>query len=120
MWNSVYGNGGSKQSGVSLLTAVLLHFHDRLLDLVAKHQLFYYVGLFYFFTFSCVAWMLTSDTYGLGNTDADPSRLLGTCRYIGVDGSSSCHIYSKADELPTLANSWLLFGGPRPLMCQLP
>jgi hypothetical protein len=50
---------------------------NRLLDLLPKHQLFYCIGLFYFFTFTCVAWMLSSKTYGLPNTNADPSRLLG-------------------------------------------
>lgn len=45
--------------------------------MVPKHQLFYYVGLFYFFTFSIVAYLLAHPTYGLPNTQADPSRILG-------------------------------------------
>jgi hypothetical protein len=49
----------------------------RLLDVVPKHQLFYYVGLFYFVVFSAVAWMLASPTYGLANSQASPYRLLG-------------------------------------------
>ena len=64
---------------VSLLVVTALVFvYNKLMDFVPKHQLFYYVGLFYFCTFSCIAYMLASPTYGLANTKADPSRLLGT------------------------------------------
>jgi len=63
---------------ISLLVVTALVFvYNKLLDLVPKHQLFYYVGLFYFCVFSCVAFMLASPTHGLANTKADPSRLLG-------------------------------------------
>lgn len=47
------------------------------MDLVPKHQLFYYVGLFYFCLFSGVAYLLAHPAYGLQNTQADPSRILG-------------------------------------------
>lgn len=52
------------------------------MDLVPKHQLFYYVGLFYFTLFSTVAYLLAHPTYGLQNTQADPGRILGGWAFV--------------------------------------
>lgn len=75
---------------ISLLVVTALVFvYNKLLDLVPKHQLFYYVGLFYFCVFSCVAFMLASPTHGLANTKADPSRLLGWFSYCAIESFGS-------------------------------
>merc|ERR1712137_522294 len=75
---------------VSLLVVFALVFvYNKLLDILPKHQLFYYVGLFYFVTFAGISYLLSTDTYGLGNTNVSPSRLLGWFSYCAIESFGS-------------------------------
>ena len=75
---------------VSLVVVFALVFvYNKLLDILPKHQLFYYVGLFYFVTFAGISYLLSTDTYGLGNTEVSPSRLLGWFSYCAIESFGS-------------------------------
>ena len=73
---------------------LILRFHNcymhsftdnKLLDLFPKHQLFYMMGIAYGVMFTFMGLMLMHPTFGLPNTQADPSRLLGWVSYVTIE-----------------------------------
>jgi AAA family ATP:ADP antiporter len=75
---------------MSLVVVFALVFvYNKLVDMFPKHQLFYIVGGFYFFTFATIAYLLADPVTGLANTNADPWRLLGWVSYCSIESFGS-------------------------------
>lgn len=60
-----------------------------MLDLYPKHQVFYMMGGVYGILFGVMGFMLMHPIYGLPNTNADPSRLLGWISYCTIESFGS-------------------------------
>eukprot|EP00980_Cylindrotheca_fusiformis_P019007 scaffold6374_cov121-Cylindrotheca_fusiformis.AAC.8 len=68
----------------------VVSIYNRLLDSeLAKHQLFYIFGTFYFFTFTVIAFMLMDNTIGLGNKYQSEGRILGWVSYCAIESFGS-------------------------------
>jgi len=74
----------------SLLFVVpLILVYSKLVDLVAKHKLFYVICTFYSGLFLVISYFLAHPTIGLANTTPDKSRLLGWVIYLGIESFGS-------------------------------
>lgn len=67
----------------------LILFYSKLVDLFAKHKLFYVITLFYSVFFLILAYALQHPTIGLANTVASPYRALGWTIYLGIESFGS-------------------------------
>ena len=68
----------------------VVSIYNRLLDSdLARHQLFYLFGTFYFVLFTIIALLLMHPTIGLPNAQPDPSRILGWVSYCAIESFGS-------------------------------
>jgi AAA family ATP:ADP antiporter len=76
-----------------MLSVVVVTFgvaiYNELYDRFEPHQLFYIIGGFYTVLFGIIGLMLMHPVYGIDNTDADPSRLLGWVSYCAIESFGS-------------------------------
>lgn len=67
----------------------LILVYSKMVDLFAKHKLFYVICSFYAALFFIIAYFLAHPTIGLANTVADKSRVLGWVIYLGIESFGS-------------------------------
>jgi len=67
----------------------LILFYSKLIDIVQKHQLFYFIGGAYAVLFFVIGYVLGVPGIGLENTVEDPSRLIGWVTYLGIESFGS-------------------------------
>ncbi len=67
----------------------LILLYSKLVDMFAKHKLFYVICAFYASLFLVVAYFLAHPTIGLANTTPDKSRLLGWAIYLAIESFGS-------------------------------
>jgi AAA family ATP:ADP antiporter len=67
----------------------LILVYSKLVDLVAKHKLFYVICSFYAVFFLVISYFLSHPTIGLANTVASPDRMLGWTIYLGIESFGS-------------------------------
>ena len=76
-----------------MLSVVVVTFgvaaYNELYDRFEPHELFYIIGSFYTVLFGTIGVALMHPTYGIQNTDADPSRLLGWVSYCAIESFGS-------------------------------
>jgi len=72
-----------------LVVTVLVFVYNKLIDTFPNHQLFYIVGGTYCGLFTLIGLMLSSPTYGIYNTNADPYRPLGWISYCAIESFGS-------------------------------
>jgi len=63
--------------------------YNELYDRFQPHELFYIIGGFYCALFTCIGLALMHPVYGIYNTEADPSRLLGWVSYCAIESFGS-------------------------------
>ena len=63
--------------------------YNELYDRYQPYQLFYIIGGFYTVLFAAIGLVLMHPTYGISNTDADPTRLLGWVSYCAIESFGS-------------------------------
>jgi len=92
----------------------VVSIYNHLLDSdMAKHQLFYVFGTFYFFLFTSIAFMLMNPTIGLANKYADESRILGWVSYCAIESFGSVMVslfWSFANSNITLETAKSSYG----------
>jgi AAA family ATP:ADP antiporter len=92
----------------------VVSIYNHLLDSdMAKHQLFYVFGTFYFFLFTTIAFMLMDPTIGLANKYADESRILGWVSYCAIESFGSVMVslfWSFANSNITLETAKSSYG----------
>lgn len=93
---------------------VVVSVYNHLLDSdLAKHQLFYIFGTFYFFLFTLIAFMLMNPTIGLANKYQDEGRLLGWVSYCAIESFGSVMVslfWSFANSNITLETAKSSYG----------
>lgn len=67
----------------------LILLYSKLVDLVAKHKLFYVICTFYAGMFLVISYFLAHPVIGLANTTPNKSRLLGWVIYLGIESFGS-------------------------------
>ena len=67
----------------------LLMMYGKLVDLIAKHRVFYVVATIYVFVFLTIAYLLAHPVIGLANTLQSPNRFIGWSFYLIVESFSS-------------------------------
>jgi AAA family ATP:ADP antiporter len=72
-----------------VVVTVLVFVYNKLIDMFPNHQLFYIVGGTYCALFTIIGLMLSSPTYGIYNTVADPYRPLGWISYCAIESFGS-------------------------------
>ena len=72
-----------------LVVTVLVFVYNKAIDMFPNHQLFYIVGCTYCGLFALIGLLLSSPTYGIYNTEADPTRLLGWVSYCAIESFGS-------------------------------
>jgi len=86
-------NGVEAIPKAKMLSVIVVTFgvaaYNELYDRFEPHELFYIIGSFYFLLFTSIGLMLMHPTYGIYNTDADPSRLLGWVSYCAIESFGS-------------------------------
>lgn len=63
--------------------------YNELYDRFEPHELFYIIGGFYAALFGAIGFALMHPTYGINNTQSDPSRLLGWVSYCAIESFGS-------------------------------
>jgi len=79
----------AKMLSVFVVLGVVSVYNHLLDSDLAKHQLFYIFGTFYFCLFTVIALMLMNPTIGLANKYQDESRLLGWVSYCAIESFGS-------------------------------
>uniref|UniRef100_A0A6V0BS57 ADP,ATP carrier protein n=1 Tax=Pseudo-nitzschia australis TaxID=44445 RepID=A0A6V0BS57_9STRA len=79
----------AKMLSVFVVLGVVSVYNHLLDSDIAKHQLFYVFGTFYFFLFTVIAFMLMNPTVGLANKYQDEGRLLGWVSYCAIESFGS-------------------------------
>lgn len=75
---------------VSLFFLVpLILLYSKMVDVLKKHHLFYYIGGFYAVVFLIIGYLLGRPGIGLSNTVEDPSRIIGWATYLGIESFGS-------------------------------
>ena len=69
-----------------IVVLCVVTIYNYLLDRVPRHLLFYYFGVFYFFLFSGIAWLLRGE---LEDAVPDEGRLLGWVSYCCIESFGS-------------------------------
>ena len=69
----------------------VVSIYNRLLDNpnLKKHSLFYIFGMFYFFLFTSISFLLAHPTIGLANQRPDTNRILGWISYCSIESFGS-------------------------------
>ncbi len=78
----------AKMASLVFLVPLIL-LYSKLVDLVARHKLFYVLCTFYATLFVVLSFFLAHPTIGLANTTPDKSRLLGWVIYLGIESFGS-------------------------------
>jgi AAA family ATP:ADP antiporter len=78
----------AKMASLCFLVPLIL-MYSKLVDMVQKHLLFYFIGGFYALFFLLIGYLLTIPGIGLDNTVEDPSRLIGWASYLGIESFGS-------------------------------
>merc|ERR1719198_2054969 len=86
--NGVESIPKAKMMSVVVVT-VLVFVYNKLIDMFPNHQLFYIVGGTYCALLTIIGLMLSSPTYGIYNTVADPYRPLGWISYCAIESFGS-------------------------------
>ena len=63
--------------------------YAKLVDIIPKQKLFYFLCSFYSLTFLVIAYFLSHPHYGLANKDYSKTRLIGWIAYIAVESFGS-------------------------------
>lgn len=71
-----------------LILVPAIFFYSRLVDVMRRHQLFYFYATLYGLGGLVFAYLLGNPTIGLANTDASPYRLFGWIFYVFIEGYS--------------------------------
>ncbi|VEU41244.1 unnamed protein product [Pseudo-nitzschia multistriata] len=79
----------AKMLSVFVVLGVVSVYNHLLDSDLAKHQLFYIFGTFYFFLFTAIAMMLMNPTIGLANKYQDEGRILGWVSYCAIESFGS-------------------------------
>jgi ATP:ADP antiporter, AAA family len=72
-----------------VVVTVGVGIYNELYDRFEPHQLFYLIGGFYAVLFAIIGACLMHPVYGIYNTEADPSRLLGWISYCAIESFGS-------------------------------
>jgi ATP:ADP antiporter, AAA family len=72
-----------------VFVVALVLFYQKLVDLVAKHKLFYILCAAYAVVFLGIAYALTLPGIGLANTTPDKTRILGWVIYLSIESFGS-------------------------------
>jgi AAA family ATP:ADP antiporter len=72
-----------------VVVTVGVGIYNELYDRFEPHQLFYLIGGFYALLFSMIGAALMHPVYGIYNTEADPTRLLGWVSYCAIESFGS-------------------------------
>ncbi|MFA6263086.1 MAG: Npt1/Npt2 family nucleotide transporter [Candidatus Babeliales bacterium] len=78
----------AKMASVLFIIPLIL-VYSKLVDMVAKHKLFYVICSFYSVFFLVLSYFLAHPTIGLANTVPSKSRLLGWVIYLGIESFGS-------------------------------
>mmetsp|Transcript_42672 Transcript_42672/g.72662 ORF Transcript_42672/g.72662 Transcript_42672/m.72662 type:complete len:503 (-) Transcript_42672:295-1803(-) len=110
-------NGVEAIPKAKMLSVVVVTFgvaaYNELYDRFEPHELFYIIGSFYFLLFSIIGLMLMHPTYGIYNTEADPSRLLGWVSYCAIESFGSIgvtHFWAFANSVYDLERAKKSYG----------
>jgi len=103
----------AKMLSVFVVLGVVSVYNHLLDSDMAKHQLFYVFGTFYFFLFTIIALMLMNPTIGLANKYQDESRVLGWISYCAIESFGSVMVslfWSFANSNITLETAKSSYG----------
>jgi AAA family ATP:ADP antiporter len=79
----------AKMLSVFVVLGVVSVYNYFLDSSIAKHQLFYMFGTFYFFVFTIISLLLMHPTIGLANQQPSPYRVLGWISYCAIESFGS-------------------------------
>eukprot|EP00537_Pseudo-nitzschia_pungens_P011747 CAMPEP_0172392342 /NCGR_PEP_ID=MMETSP1061-20121228/8507_1 /TAXON_ID=37318 /ORGANISM="Pseudo-nitzschia pungens, Strain cf. pungens" /LENGTH=676 /DNA_ID=CAMNT_0013123171 /DNA_START=130 /DNA_END=2160 /DNA_ORIENTATION=- len=79
----------AKMLSVFVVLGVVSVYNHLLDSDIAKHQLFYVFGTFYFMLFIVISFMLMNPSIGLANKYQDEGRLLGWVSYCAIESFGS-------------------------------
>jgi len=90
-----------------IVVLCVVTIYNYLLDRVPRHLLFYYFGVFYFFLFSGIAWLLRGE---LEDAVPDEGRLLGWVSYCCIESFGSLMVslfwsFTNSITLPSTQKS---------------
>jgi len=103
----------AKMLSVFVVLGVVSVYNHLLDSDLAKHQLFYIFGTFYFFLFTVIALMLMNPNIGLANKYQDESRILGWVSYCAIESFGSVMVslfWSFANSNITLETAKSSYG----------
>jgi len=103
----------AKMLSVFVVLGVVSVYNHLLDSDLAKHQLFYIFGTFYFCLFSIIAFMLMDPNIGLANKYQDESRILGWVSYCAIESFGSVMVslfWSFANSNITLETAKSSYG----------
>mmetsp|Transcript_4744 Transcript_4744/g.11333 ORF Transcript_4744/g.11333 Transcript_4744/m.11333 type:complete len:657 (+) Transcript_4744:109-2079(+) len=103
----------AKMLSVFVVLGVVSVYNHLLDSDLAKHQLFYIFGTFYFCLFAIIAFMLMDPNIGLANKYQDESRVLGWVSYCAIESFGSVMVslfWSFANSNITLETAKSSYG----------
>ena len=103
----------AKMLSVFVVLGVVSVYNHLLDSDIAKHQLFYIFGSFYFCLFTVIALMLMNPTIGLANKYQDEGRILGWVSYCAIESFGSVMVslfWSFANSNITLETAKSSYG----------
>mmetsp|Transcript_6434 Transcript_6434/g.13286 ORF Transcript_6434/g.13286 Transcript_6434/m.13286 type:complete len:657 (-) Transcript_6434:82-2052(-) len=103
----------AKMLSVFVVLGVVSVYNHLLDSDLAKHQLFYIFGTFYFCVFVIIAFMLMDPNIGLANKYQDESRVLGWVSYCAIESFGSVMVslfWSFANSNITLETAKSSYG----------
>ena len=103
----------AKMLSVFVVLGVVSVYNHLLDSSLAKHQLFYIFGTFYFCLFTVIAIMLMNPEIGLANTIQSESRILGWVNYCAIESFGSVMVslfWSFANSNITLETAKSSYG----------